>query len=147
MLTQEYIWSQTKNPEKETHKCGPLIYNQNGAKIQRRKCKCLFNKCCWINKIFICRGFPCGSAGKESASNAGDLSSIPGLGRSPGEGNDYPLQYSCLENSMDKETWSATVMGSQRIRHDLATNTHVSGENESRPHPHTQTLIRNRLQT
>ena len=45
--------------------------------------------------------FPCGSAGKESACNVGDLSSIPGLGRSPGEGKGYPLQYSCLENSMD----------------------------------------------
>ena len=46
-------------------------------------------------------GFPCGSAGKESARNAGDLSSIPRLGRSLGEGNGYPLQYSGLENSMD----------------------------------------------
>ena len=46
-------------------------------------------------------GFPCGSAGKESACNMGDLSSIPGLGRSPGEGKGYPLQYSCLQNSMD----------------------------------------------
>ena len=45
--------------------------------------------------------FPGGSAGKESACNAGDLGSIPGLGRSPGEGNSYPLQYSGLENSMD----------------------------------------------
>ena len=45
--------------------------------------------------------FPCGSAGKESAWNAGDLGSIPGLWRSPGEGKGYPLQYSCLENSMD----------------------------------------------
>ena len=45
--------------------------------------------------------FPGGSAGKESASNAGDLGSIPGLGRSPGEGNSYPLQYSGLENSVD----------------------------------------------
>ena len=44
---------------------------------------------------------PCGSAGKESACSAGDLGSIPGLGRSPGEGKDYPLQYSGLENSMD----------------------------------------------
>ena len=43
-------------------------------------------------------GFPCGSAGKESACNVGDLSSIPGLGRSPGEGKGYPLQYSGLEN-------------------------------------------------
>ena len=46
-------------------------------------------------------GFPGGSGGKESACNAGDLGSIPGLGRSPGEGNGYPFQYSCLENSMD----------------------------------------------
>ena len=46
-------------------------------------------------------GFPGGSAGKESVCNVGDLGSIPGLGRSPGEGNSYPLQYSGLENSMD----------------------------------------------
>ena len=50
-------------------------------------------------------GFPGGSNGKESACNAGDLSSIPGLGRRPGEGNGYPLQYSCLENSMDRTAW------------------------------------------
>ena len=54
-------------------------------------------------------GFPHSSAGKESACNAGDLYLIPGLGRSPGEGNDDPLLYSCLENSMDKEAWVATV--------------------------------------
>ena len=47
------------------------------------------------------KGFSGGSAGKESACNAGDLGSIPGLGRSPGKGNSYPLQYSGLENSMD----------------------------------------------
>ena len=47
------------------------------------------------------RGFPLGSAGKESACNAGDLGSIPGLGTSPGEGKGYPLQYSNLENSRD----------------------------------------------
>ena len=46
-------------------------------------------------------GFPCGSAGKESACNAGDLGLVPGLGRSPGEGKDYPLQYSDLGKSMD----------------------------------------------
>ena len=46
-------------------------------------------------------GVPCGSAGKESAGNAGDLGSIPGLGRSPGEGKGYPLQYAGLENSLD----------------------------------------------
>ena len=51
--------------------------------------------------IFQEMGFPCGSAVNESTCNAGDLSSIPGLGRCPGEGKDYPLQYSGLENSMD----------------------------------------------
>ena len=54
-------------------------------------------------------GFPGGSDGKESACNAGDVSSIPGLGRSPGEGNGYPFQYSFLENSMDRGAWWATV--------------------------------------
>ena len=57
------------------------------------------------------RGFPGGSDGKESACNAGDLGSIPGLGRSPGGENGNPLQYSCLENSMDRGTWQATVHG------------------------------------
>ena len=46
-------------------------------------------------------GFPCGSAGKESTCNVGDLGLTPGLGKSPGEGNGYPLRYSGLENSMD----------------------------------------------
>ena len=51
--------------------------------------------------ILVSMGFPCGSAGKESACNAGNLGLIPELGRSPGEGKGYPLQYSGLENSMD----------------------------------------------
>ena len=54
-------------------------------------------------------GFPGGSDGKASSCNAGDLGWIPGLGRSPGEGNGHPLQYSCLENSMDGGAWWATV--------------------------------------
>ena len=53
--------------------------------------------------------FPGGSAGKESACSAGDLGSIPGSGRSPGEGNGKSLQYSCLENPMDGGAWWATV--------------------------------------
>ena len=53
--------------------------------------------------------FPDGSDCKESACNAVDLGSIPGLGRSPGEGNGNPLQYSCLEKSMDREAWWAIV--------------------------------------
>ena len=50
-------------------------------------------------------GFPGSSDGKESACNAGDLGSIPGSGRSPGEGNANPLQYSCLENPTDRAAW------------------------------------------
>ena len=57
------------------------------------------------------RGFPGVSDGKESACNAGDLGLIPGLGRSRGEGNGNPLQYSCLENPMDGGAWWATVHG------------------------------------
>ena len=61
-------------------------------------------KMCWRRDRLptpVFSGFPCGSAGKESACNAGGLGSIPGLGRSPGEGKGYPLQYSGLENSVD----------------------------------------------
>ena len=54
---------------------------------------------------------PGGSDGKASAYNAGDLGSIPGSGRSPGEGNGNPLQYSCLENPMDRGAWQAAVHG------------------------------------
>ena len=56
-------------------------------------------------------GFPGSSDGKESTCNAGDLGLIPGLGRSPGDGNDNPLQYSCLENPMDRGDWWATDHG------------------------------------
>ena len=54
-------------------------------------------------------GFPGGSDGKKSACNAGDLGSIPGSGRPPGEGNSNAFQYSCLENSMDRGGWQSTV--------------------------------------
>ena len=64
------------------------------------------------------RGFPGGLVGKESACSVGDLAWIPGLERSPGERKGYPLQYSGLENSMDREAWWAMVCGSQRVGHD-----------------------------
>ena len=57
------------------------------------------------------QGFPSGSAVKNLPASVGDLGLIPGLGRSPGEGNGSPLQYSCLENSMDSGAWWATVHG------------------------------------
>ena len=64
------------------------------------------------------RGFPGSLDGRESACNAGDLALIPGSGRSPGEGNGNPLQYSCLENPMDRGAQWATVYGLQRVGHD-----------------------------
>ena len=59
----------------------------------------------------LCVGFPGGSDGKESACNAGESGSVPGSGRSPGEGNGNPPQYSCLENPVDGGAWQATVHG------------------------------------
>ena len=56
-------------------------------------------------------GFPCGLEGKVSTCNVGDPGSIPELGRSPGEGNGNPLQYSCLENPMDRGAWKAAGHG------------------------------------
>ena len=66
------------------------------------------------------KDFPGGSEVKASASNAGDLGSIPGSGRSPGEGNSNPLQYSCLENLMDGGAWWATVHGITKSRTPLS---------------------------
>ena len=74
--------------------------------------------------IYLSEDFPFGSDGKVSACNAGDLGLIPGLGRSDGEGNGNPFQYSFLENPMDRGAWWATQsLGSQRVRHDLVTKT------------------------
>ena len=69
----------------------------------------------------VLTGFPGGSVVKNLPANVGDASSISGLGRSPGEGNGYSLQYSCLENPLGRGAWRATVHGVARVRHDLAT--------------------------
>ena len=73
-------------------------------------------------------GFPSGSDGTECASNAGDLGSIPGLGRCPGEGNGYPLQYSCLENPMGYSPW-----GHKQTR--LSITHHHQGKKRPGPSP------------
>ena len=70
-------------------------------------------------------GFPGGSEVKASACNVGDLGLIPGLGRSPGEGNGNPLKYSCLENPMDRGAWWATVYGVAKSRTRLSDFTYV----------------------
>ena len=68
--------------------------SQENCITMKKQINLFFKKMC----VLEIKGFPGGSEGKESAYNSGDLISIPGLGRSPGEGNGYPLQYSCLEN-------------------------------------------------
>ena len=73
--------------------------------------------------LFFClflqgyQDFPGNLDGKESTCNAGDPGLIPGWGRSPGEGNDNPLQYSCLGNPLDRGAWWSTIQGSQTVRH------------------------------
>ena len=75
--------------------------------------QCVANRMSYRSSSFpfvtVYVGFPGGSDEKETTCNAGDPASIPGLGRSSGGGNDYPLQYSCLGNPMDRGTWQATV--------------------------------------
>ena len=72
------------------------------------------------------KGFPVGSEVKESACNVGDLGSIPGSERASGEGNGKPLQYSCLENPMDRGAWWAIVHGVRKSRTRLATSLSLS---------------------
>ena len=71
-----------------------------------------------LNRMYM--GFSHGSASKEPACKAGDLGSIPGFGRSTGEGNGHPLQYSGLENSMERGAWQATVHGVAKSRTQLS---------------------------
>ena len=70
--------------------------------------------------LSLCRRFPGGSGGKESAYNSGDPGSVLESGRSPGKANGYPLQYSCLENSMDREAWQITVHGVTKSQTQLS---------------------------
>ena len=98
------LWSPIKNPQRKE---GASLLAQS-VKNPPASSRPWFNS--WVRKIHwrsnrlptpVFLGFLCGTAGKESAYNVGDLGLIPGLGRSPGEGNGYPLQYSGPENSMD----------------------------------------------
>ena len=76
---------------------------------QRRKCGYVN-----ITQEYTCKGFPGGSDGKEPDCSSGDPGLIPGLGRSPGEGNGNPLQFSCLENPMGRGAWQARVHGGKK---------------------------------
>ena len=85
----------------------PWRIAEKGEHVLEAKESLLYSLCFDKDK----QGFPAGSDGKESAYNSGDPGSIPGLRRSPGEGNSYPLHYSCLENSMDKGAGGLQSMG------------------------------------
>ena len=99
---------------------------------------------CLVMIIFLALDFPHSSVSKESPCNAEDPGSISGLGRSHGEENGNPLQYSCLENPMGRGAWQATVHGVARVRHDLATkpancipplsSSHITLINGGHPH-------------
>ena len=97
----------------------PKTYNSKSVQKQDK-----VGSISWTPAIFL-SSFPCDSVDKESACNAEDLGSIPGLGSSPGEGKGYPLQYSGLENSVDCVQW-------QRVGHDWTTFTFIFLDNKSR---------------
>ena len=82
-----------------------------------------------IDSAYTAYCFSGGSEVKVSASNTGDLGLIPGLGRSPGEGNGNPLQYSCLENPMDRGAWWATVHGVAKSQTRLSNLTYTAYQN------------------
>ena len=92
----------------------PGLLGSRGVRKQRK----------WNQTGFSLTSFPSGSDGKESTCSAGDWGSLPGSGRPPGEENGYPLQYSCLDNPMNRGIWRATIHGSWRVKHDWATNTY-----------------------
>ena len=98
--------------------CENFIKDRDGIHCKKRKtAQKLVQLVIRLGKIVLSPG---GSEVKASACNAGDLGSIPGLGRSPGEGNGNPLQYSCLENPMDGEVQWATVHGVAKSRTQLS---------------------------
>ena len=109
---EKYVYIDIAYPEKYVYIdiIYPEKYGYIGTHVLLSLLFCTFEH--FIIKNKISGNFPGGSDNKESTCNAGDLGSIPRSGRSPGEGNSYPLQYSCLENSMDKGTWQATVQKS-----------------------------------
>ena len=136
-LTQSWA-NQNFKPNKETNKRSKRCFKSWAGNYEISVCLdlCMY-QCAFFNIYNIAealmssnlnglKGFPDGSEVKASARNAGDLGSIPGLGRSPGEGNGNPLQYSCLENPMDGGAWWATVHGVTKSRTWLSDFTHFT---------------------
>ena len=100
-------------------------------------------RCPWSQGV---HGFPSSSGGKASACNAGDPGLIPGSGRSPGEGNGNPLQYSCLENPIDRGAWRAIVHGVAKSW-TLLSNTHTHTHTRTHTHTYTHTHVHTHTHT
>ena len=117
MQQHEWIWKTLKNKRNWIQKseyCMILLIfknRQNSPLVIEIRTPESMQGGDWFNFLGPWKDFPVAQVIKESACNAEDQGSIPGLGRSSGKGNDNSLQYSCLENSMDREAWQATVHG------------------------------------
>ena len=100
------------------HECGLRKKLQDKESVNQPLTKFIsFNDSLWnIYHVLAIGGFPGGSDGRASACNVGGLGLIPGSGRSSGEGNGNPLQYSCLENPMDTGAWRATTHSGAKSR-------------------------------
>ena len=99
------------------------LWSLSFMKLQSKSASRVLGNQGTLGRVPSLKGFLCGSDGKESAYNAGDMGLIYGSGRSPEEGHGNLLQYSYLENSVARGVWWATSTGSQRVRHDWATIT------------------------
>ena len=106
----------------------PISHAENVGEVGCISCKPFFHVNKWKRQV---KNLPVAQTGKESASNAGDPVSIPGLGRSPGEENGYPLQYSCLENSMNRRAWWVQSIGLQRVGKKTEGLTYISSSSEA----------------
>ena len=101
--------------------------NEKKKKKEKRDCLCILVTLhpsltmIFRDGVYPCEGLLQWLSGKESACNAGDLGSVPGSGKSPGGGHSNPLQYSCLENPMDRGAWRAAVHGVVQSRTHLST--------------------------
>ena len=101
-----------------SYRCQYLLFSGLGIVVILLGIRCYL---VFTRISLVINGFPGGAVVKNPPMNPGDtrdVGSIPGLGRSPGEGNGNPLQYSCLQNPIDRGSWQATVLGLQRVQHD-----------------------------
>ena len=117
-ILSNYQWYFHRTRIKDFTMCVKTQKTPNSQRHPEKEKQSWRNQPFWPQAILLIQSysnqdesFPGDSIGKESNCSAGDLGSIPGSGRSPGEGNGYPLQYSCLKNPMDREAWWATVHG------------------------------------